>query len=361
MVLTILITFISLISLLVLHEFSHFILAKKFGVKVEEFGIGYPPRLIGKKIGETIYSINLLPFGAFVKILGEEERLDDPRSFNKKPIWQRVLIVLAGVVSFWLISAILLSVVFGMGLPQAISDEENGNLVNPRVQIVAVAFESPAEEVGIRTGDIIRKFEIRNLKFEISKVKELQELTEKYKGEEITLTIERGKEIFDVKLVPRVSPPEGEGPMGIGLARTIIVSYPWYSAGLKGIEATGIMTGRTVVGLAQVLGNLIQGKGLPPGTELAGPVRIGQMMVQAAEAGINYYLPFISMISIYLALFNVLPIPALDGGKLLFLAIEKFKGKPVNPKIEQRITAFFFFMLVLLAIWVTIKDITRLF
>jgi len=383
MIFTIIIVFLSLIGLMVIHEFGHFVIAKKCGVKVEEFGIGYPPRIIGKKIGQTLYSLNLLPFGAFVKIQGEEGGIESAQSFSQKPIWQRASIVIGGVASFWLISAILLSVVFGIGTFQAISDDEQ--VANPKVQIIAVAPDSPAEAAGIKVGDTIKKFSIPELlqteangeeeslfsspsgthemdvQFSINKVKEVQEFTEKYKGKEIVLTIERGREIFEASLVPRISPPEGEGAMGVGLTRITEKSYPWYQAPIKGIEATLKMTGAIVEGLAQVFGNLIQGKGLPAGAQLMGPIGIGSLMTQFAKLGVNYYLQFIAMISIYLAIFNILPIPALDGGKLLFLAIEKVRRKPVSPKIEQNITGAFFTFLVALMIWVTIKDIIRLF
>ena len=362
MVLTILITFISLISLLVLHEFSHFILAKKFGVKVEEFGIGYPPRLIGKKIGETIYSINLLPFGAFVKILGEEERIDDPRSFNKKPIWQRILIILGGVVSFWIIAVILLSVIAGVwGLPISISDEADHNLRNPKVQITQVVPESPAEKAGLQIGDIIKKLRAENLELTTDKVKEVIEFTRENKGKEITLVIQRGKKVFDISLIPRASPPEGEGPMGVGLARVASKIYPWNQAPIEGARVVKNATIGIPYALGNILWKMIRGEPIKEKIEARGIVGIGELLVQAAERGIDEFLYLISIISIYVALFNVLPIPALDGGKLLFLAIEKFKGQPVNPKIEQRITAFFFAILLLLAIWVTIKDITKLF
>ena len=361
MIFIIIIVFFSLIGLMALHEFGHFVIAKKCGVKVEEFGIGYPPRIIGKKIGQTLYSLNLLPFGAFVKIYGEEGGIESAQSFSEKPIWQRASIVIGGVVSFWLISAILLSIVFGIGTFQAISDDEQ--VANPKVQIVAIASGSPAEKAGIRLGDTIKEFSITvpAQQFQINKVKEIQELTEKYKGKEIVLTIERGREIFEASLVPRISPPEGEGAMGVGLTRIAEKSYPWYQAPIKGIEATLKMTGAIVEGLAQVFGNLIQGKGLPAGAQLMGPIGIGSLMTQFAKLGVNYYLQFIAMISIYLAIFNILPIPALDGGKLLFLAIEKVRRKPVSPKIEQHLTGAFFTILVALMIWVTIKDIIRLF
>ena len=376
MIFTIIIVFFSLIGLMALHEFGHFVIAKKCGVKVEEFGIGYPPRIIGKKIGQTLYSLNLLPFGAFVKIYGEEGGIESAQSFSEKPIWQRASIVIGGVVSFWLISAILLSIVFGLGVSQAISDEAEAK--NPKVQIVAIAPGSPAEKAGIRLGDTIKEFSIAERhsggekegtlfdtvptqQFQINKVKEIQELTEKYRGEEITLTIERGKEIFTAPLVPRVSPPEGEGPMGVGLVRTVLTHYPWYLSPIKGIEASLSLTASIGSGLIEVFGNIVRGKGLPPGSQLMGPIGIGSLMTQVAQLGVSYYLQFVALISIYLAIFNLLPIPALDGGKLLFLGIEKIRKKPVSPKIEQNITGGFFTVLVALMIWVTIKDIMRLF
>lgn len=363
MIPTIVITFISIIALLVLHEFGHFIVAKKMGVKVEEFGVGYPPRIFGKKIGETIYSINLLPFGAFVKIPGEggeKSNLEDYRSFTGKPVWQRALIMLGGVVSFWIVAAILLSIVFGMGFPQAISDEETGPLVNPKVQLIGVAPNSPAEEAGLKTGDAILKFSVSSYEFPISKVKEIQDLTEKYTGQEIILTLQRGKETFTVSLMPRISPPDGEGAMGVALARTAEKSYPWWQCPIKGIQATVNLTFSVIEGWGSVLGGLIHGQGLPKGVQFVGPIGIGSLVNQAAKVGINYFIQFIALISVYLAVFNILPIPALDGGKLLFLAIEKIKGKPVNRKIEENITATFFVLLILLMIFVTIKDINRL-
>jgi len=359
MIFTIIIAFISLIGLIVLHEFGHFVLAKRFGVKVEEFGIGYPPRLFGKKFGETIYSLNLLPFGAFVRIYGETGTIEDYRSFSQKPIWQKALIVLGGVVSFWLVSAILLSIVMGLGTPTAISDEENGNLIIPKVQIVAVAPNSPAEAAGIRVGDTIKQLTISNQQLTINRVKQVQELTEVHKGEEIVLTIERGKEVFEVSLVPRVSPPEGEGAMGVALVRTAIKSYPWYLAPWQGIVATGNLTMAIIKGWALALGNFF--RGLPTGAQLMGPIGIFSLFTQVSQLGVNYFLQFIAIISLHLALINILPIPALDGGKLLFLGIEAVRKKPVSQEIEQKITTFFFVLLITLMIWVTIKDITRLF
>jgi len=364
MILNILITIFSIVSLLVIHELGHFIIAKRFGVKVEEFGVGYPPRLYGKKIGETLYSINLLPFGALVKIPGadgDDSHLEDYRRYTTKPIWQRALIILGGVVSFWLMAIILLSVVFAMGTSQAISDNEAGSLVNPQVQIMGVAAGSPAEIAGLRVGDTIREFRVQNLEFKISQVKEVQELTEKHQGEEVVLTIQRGKEVFTTSLIPRISPPEGEGAMGVALVRTAEKVFPWWQAPVKGIEATANLTGAIIMSWGQTLGNLIQGKGLPTGVQLVGPVGLGVLINQAAQLGLNYFLQFIAIISIYLAIFNLLPIPALDGGKLLFLGIEKIKGRAIPQKIEENVTAVFFSLLIILMNFVTIKDIAKIF
>ena len=359
MVLTIIVAFISLISLFILHEFGHFILAKLFGVSVEEFGIGYPPRLFGKKIGQTLYSLNLLPFGAFVKIPGEIEKIEQPRSFSSQPVGKRALIVFGGVLSFWIISAILFSIVFSLGAEMTIGDEETKNVINPKVQIADVAADSPAQIVGLKVGDIIKEFRIQNLEFRIEKVKEIQEFTEKYKGEEITLTIERGKEVFDVKLTPRVSPPAGEGPIGIALVRTGTKVYPWWLSPWQGALTTVKMTGVVIEGYYLAIKNSFLGQ--PSGIELMGPVGIFHLFVQASELGVSYFLQFIGMIAIYVALFNILPIPSVDGGKLLFLGIEAIRKKPINPKTEQNITATFFIFLVALSILVAIKDLSRIF
>lgn len=364
MLLTILIAFVSIIGLVSLHELGHFIIAKKFGVKVEEFGIGFPPRIFGKKFGETVYSLNLLPLGAFVKIAGEEgedKSVESHRSFQGKSFWQKIAIILGGVVSFWLIAIILLTIVFSLGATQAISDDEAGQVVNPKVQILAVAPNSPAEKAGIKQGDSIKDFKFQNLDVQIQKVKEVQELSEKYKGQEVVLTIERGKDVFDVKLTPRVSPPQGEGLMGLALVRTSEKSYPLWVAPVKGISATFEITKAVIDGWVQIVGGLVNGNGMPQGAQLVGPIGIGSMIGQAARAGLSYYLQFIAVLAVYLAVFNILPIPALDGGKTVFIIIEKLKGSPLNPKVEQSLTAVFFGLLILLMIFVTIKDLVGIF
>ena len=361
MVITIIISFISLMSLLVLHEFGHFILAKKFGVRVEEFGIGYPPRLIGKKVGDTIYSINLLPFGAFVRLPGEIEHLEDSDTFSQKPIWQRFLIIIGGVLSFWIVSALIFSLLMGLGMPTSISDDDTGQYATPpKVQITGLASDSPAQKAGLKVGDTVLKFALpdSNLQMAIDKTKQLQDLTQQYRGKTVVLTISRGKEVFDVSLVPRVSPPANEGAMGVALARTAIKIYPWYELPVRGIITTWNVTISVVMGWATAIHDLVNK--VPSEAQLVGPVGIFSLFNQVSQLGVNYFLNFVAVISIYLAMFNILPIPSVDGGKIMFLAIEAIRRKPVPEKIEQTITIFFFSLLILLMIFVTIKDVMRI-
>ena len=343
MILTIIIAFFSLIALIILHELGHFVLAKSFGVKVEEFGLGYPPRIFGKKIRGTIYSLNFLPFGGFVKIYGQEKTIKNPRSFSEKPFWQKAIIILAGVISFWFVAAILLSIVMAIGAPTIVEDEEDGSLVEPKVQIISISSGSSAEEAGLKMGDIIKNFD---------KVKEVQEFTKAHKGQEIVLTIQRGKEIFDVSLI---------APMGVALARTTLKSYPWYQAPLNGILATGQLTWLIIKSWGMVFSSLFQGQGMPAGVEIGGPVRIFELFVDVGNLGVSYFLQFIAFISISLALINVLPIPALDGGWLLFMIISRLRKKPLNQEVVRKVSTAFFFLLVGLMIWITVKDIMNFF
>ncbi len=356
MIATILIAVFSLIALITIHEFGHFVLAKKFGVKVEEFGIGYPPRLLGKKFGETVYSLNLLPFGAFVKIQGEEGGVENYRSFIGKSMWQRVFIVLGGVVSFWIVAAVLLTIVAGVwGLPTAVQDTDNHNLIDPKVQIVYTIPDSPAQKAGLMAGDIMVGFE---------KVSEVESFVASNQGREITLTVKRGQDFLEKKLVPRTSYPADEGAIGIAFIRTALKPYSWWQAPIQGVMATGNITTSIVDGWVMGLKSVLGIQKLPKGVEmeLRGPLGILDWLRQYSQMGLNYFLFFISIISVGLALANILPIPSLDGGKMVFLIIESIKGRPINYKIEQKITAAFFISLIILMIFVTIKfDIPRAF
>jgi len=359
MIATILLSVLTLSLLIILHELGHFYFAKKFGVKVEEFGMFLPPRIWGKKIGETIYSINWIPFGGFVKMQGEDDNTQkDERSFASKPIWQRAVIVAAGVISFWLISIVILSGVFMSGAVEAVDD--NDPAPNARVQIISVVADSPAFSAGIKAGDIVKSVKAGEL-IPVDKVAQVQEVAANFAGREIILEIERAGNVLEIALTPRENPPAGEGAMGVGLTRTAQKSYSFFSAIGNGAVATWRMTLSVFDGWGQIIGQLVKKEGMPPGAELVGPIGIVGLMSDQAQMGWNYYLQFIAMISVYLAVFNALPIPALDGGRLAFLALEAIRRKPASEKIEQSLTAVCYGLLMVLMLFVIVKDIIRLF
>jgi regulator of sigma E protease len=365
MILTLIIAFFSLIALMIIHEFGHFIIAKKFGVRVDEFGIGYPPRIFGKKFGETIYSINWLPLGAFVRIYGEEGGVDDYRSFLGQAIWKRVLIVLGGVIAFWLAAIVIFSVVFLIGADLPIADGDYTGLQNPKVVIISTSANSPAQLAGLKDKDIILSIIDSNSQVKkIDSISDFQEASKNNVGKEITLNINRKGQELIVSLIPRLNPPPGEGSVGVGLSRTatLIKKSAWYMAPVQGTVYTWETTVNALKGLWQVFTNLTSGKGAPQGAEFAGPLGITVFLAQAANLGVGFFLYFIGSISVFIAIFNLFPIPALDGGKFVFLMIEKIMKKPVPAKVEQIITAVFFFILISLSIFITIRfDIPRFY
>ncbi|NQU82741.1 MAG: site-2 protease family protein [Parcubacteria group bacterium] len=368
MIITILIVLISLIILVFLHELGHFYFAKKFGVEVEELGIGYPPRIWGKKIKGTIYSINLLLFGAFVKIKGfEDQEGKDPASFSAKPLYQRAIILVAGVVIFWIVAILIFSFVVGFSsIPTAVPDDFEKQGVESYVQIYTVADDSPAQEAGIIMGDEIISISkqaednVEGSTVEIDKVKQVQEFTSANSGEQISLLLRRGKEEIEISLVPRIDPPSGEGAMGIGLVRVANLETVWYKAPVVGWKITVSQTKAIPTVMIGALVRKIKGEKVTD-VQIVSPVGVVQIMGQALQRGVGQFFMFMGMIAVWLALFNLLPIPALDGGRLLFLLIEWIRGKPVSHKIEQAISGVFMFLLIALMIVLTVRDVIRLF
>jgi regulator of sigma E protease len=301
----------------------------------------------------TLYSINLLPFGAFVRI--PEEADDSPSSFTNKPLWQRALIIFNGAFVFWLVGAVLFSIVFMVGSPTIVDDAETG-FADLKVQISAISPNSPAQAAGLKVGDVVLMAQGLNLRPQnINQVKELQDFISDNKGREIVLTIKRGGQTFELSAVPRLSPPAGQAPLGVSLVRTGLKSYSWYLAGWRGIKATFEATAIIISAYGQSLARIFQG--VPSGLELMGPVGIVGILSQGMEMGLSYFLQMIGFLSINVAILNLLPIPAFDGGKLMFLGLEAIRKKPVPRQVEERITTVFFALLIILMVFVTIKDV----
>jgi len=350
---------LSLSVLIIAHELGHFFVALKTGMKVEEFGFGYPPKLFSyrsKKSG-IIYSINWIPFGGFVRIKGEDGAVGEG-SFKEKSAIKKALVILAGVAMNLLIAILLFGIVHMIGSPSVIEDS-NITALNPYVQVTDVVSESPADVAGIKMGDIIDKITVNTAIAEITTVNKVQSIVQENKGDEITVLLNRNGEQMEIALTPRAEYPDDEGPMGVGLVRAGLVKTVWYKVPVEALRTTWDVTKLIFVFLWEMIVRLFT-KGQVP-ADVVGPVGIVAMSGQIANMGFSYVLWVIAMVSLNLFLINLLPLPALDGGRLLFLIIEKIKGAPVNEKIEQWIHVSGFVMLIVLAVLITARDVVRLF
>lgn len=362
MISTVIIFIIILAVLILAHEAGHFWVARRAGVRVDEFGFGFPPRLFKWKRKNTIYTINLIPIGGFVKIHGEQgEGKGDSDSFASKSAGRRALILVAGVAMNFILAAFLLSIGHGVGMPTAIDGENivNGTIKSQKVQVVDVVKNSPAAEIGLITGDEIKSLESGGKSIKPMRAEDVSNFVMSNAGQKISLEIQRGKDILRLTFMPRPNPPEGEGPLGISMANTAIVSYPWWKVVYSGIADTINITILIVAALGEIIYRAFAGQSV--GEVLTGPVGIYNITSQAAGMGFVYILQLTALLSINLGLVNVLPFPALDGGRLLFLAIEKIKGAPINQKVENIIHAIGFAILILLMLVITWKDLAKIF
>ena len=342
---SLLVTLIFISIAVLLHEFGHFIVAKRSGVKIEEFGIGFPPRILKLgKWGDVEFTLNAIPFGGFVRLAGE----DDPSvegGFAVQPKRVRVAVLLAGAAMNVLLGFLLFTSAFLSGAPEPLD----------QVAIYEVAPGSPAEKAGLHRGDIVLAVDGHELK----SPGELSEYTHQHLGQEITLLIKRGDESFEVKIVPRVSPPEGEGPMGVEIGYAIRRgSIPWYKAILNGGTATIVAATSIVVLPVMAI------KGLIPAGELRpiGPVGVTKVATSLAEHSAQQgwwfsFLFFLGFLSVALAVANLLPLPGLDGGRILFVVIEAIRGRRVDARYESWAHTVGFVLLLALMLVITVADI----
>lgn len=416
------------------HELGHFVVARRNGIKTDEFGFGFPPRIFGvqflkgskfehkmeveslqiekldiktggseeiikktiieklQRIGRfvpvkkwriiwgshdgddenekkdlkeaeendfsksTIYSLNWIPMGGFVKIKGENgEGKDDPDSFASKKPWTRVKVLAAGVIMNFILAWFLYSVGYVIGNPEAVENGES-------VQIINVVEKSPANLMGLKAGDEIFKTQTLSDEsaIQINNVEDVQNYVGNFKGQEVNLKIKRGSEVLDLKGVPRVNAPDGEGSLGIELAQVSIVKYPWYQAPWLGLLKLKDVFIAIFVVIFEALRSLLTWKA-PTGLEIAGPVKIFNLTGDFVRLGYIYVIQFAALLSVNLGIMNILPIPALDGGRILFVIIEKIKGRPVKEKTEQLFHTVGFFALIMLMIFIITRELLAMF
>jgi len=336
--------------LILIHELGHFLVAKKSGVWVEEFGFGLPPRLIGKKIGETIYSLNWLPFGGFVRLhgeTGEEGVADSKRAFLGKSKLTRAGIVVAGIVMNLLLGLLCFAIVYSfLGIPK-----EQGF-----VQIIEVAKDSPAATAGLTANDILVSFN----KNPVTKSVDFTNLTKENAGKRIALEIKRGSNVQVYNITLRTNPADGKSFLGIVVSSEMtyyppVWQRPFYSA-YYGTIASYQTTVLVFQGLLGTASQISHGQ-VPQDT--VGPVGIFAIIYFVLKQGILPILNLMGLISINLAVLNILPIPALDGGRLFFIGIEAIFGKKVLPKVEAAFHSVGFIFLLALIILISFFDIKR--
>jgi len=387
---TILIFLLVLFVLVLVHEFGHFIMAKKTGMRVDEFGIGFPPKLFGVKKGETEYTFNLFPIGGFVKIAGEDgseatsvasdpvrrEAEDHPMSqgdegeggthsknngglFTEKSRWAQSLVLVAGVTMNILFAWFLFALALGIGVQTAVDEGEVTNAAE--LVVTEVLPDSPASEAGLPQGAVITGVYGNSGPIETLRPSSFSELTERSTGEELTVSYLYGGTEGEVVLTSEtglIDEDRERYAVGIALSMVETVSKPIHTAVYEGLLITIRSLRDITVGISGLIWDALRFKA--DFSQVAGPVGIVGLVGEASAFGITTLLMFTAFISLNLAIINLLPFPALDGGRLLFVIIEGIKGSPLNVRYVQVLNTIGFALLILLMVAVTYNDISRI-
>lgn len=378
MFLTIVVFFAILATLVLVHELGHFIVARRNGVAAEEFGFGFPPRLVGtyrdrdgkrrwvfgnkeieqeiKEKEETIYSVNLIPLGGFVRIKGEDGgHKNEKDSFSSKGVWPRFKIISAGVAMNFLLAILLFTLAFWMGLPESIEDGQNP--AGAKIQIAQVVPDSPAKQSGLQAGDEVLGFVGPDgQQVEVNSIGQLQDLIKENAGKEVKLDVVHpgDKKQSQLSVNVRSEAPEGEGLTGVVLIKTAFVKHNILESFWMAVETTFSMIWAILAFLWDLLYRLFTSQ--PISADVAGPVGIAVMTGQVTRLGLAYILQFAALLSVNLAVINFFPFPALDGGRAVFLLVEKIKGSPVSQKVEGIVHTVGFVFLLGVMLLVTVRD-----
>lgn len=354
-----------LFVLILVHEWGHFIVAKKTGMRVDEFGIGFPPKLFGVKWGDTLYTLNTLPIGGFVRIYGQdatdaaadaETGASTSNAFVSKSKWAQAAVLIAGVTMNVLLAWVLFIGILMIGIPSAVSESDASEAATLRVQ--AVLADSPAAAAELPIGATLTAIAASDTYIEEPLPSEFQAVVAAADGP-VSITYQMAEQTETVVITPQADWNDGDSAtIGIGLALVETQSFGFFAA-LK--EAT-VMTYESLinitVGLATLLSQSVKGEA--DFSNIAGPVGIVGMVGDAAEFGFTSLLLFMAVISLNLAVINLLPVPALDGGRLVMVGIEAITRRPINPEWVQRVNMLGFILLLLLMVAVTYNDILRL-
>jgi len=355
-------------ALIFVHELGHFLFAKKAGMRVDEFSIGFPPRIFSKKKGGTKYTIGLIPFGGYVKIFGEnpeeiEEGPNSPDLLTNKSRWWQSLVVIGGVLFNIIFAWILFwaSFMIGSTIPLDYENDllQRGTVSNERVMITGVMDDSPAEKAGLIIGDKILSLEAGSDLLEIKQSEQVIEFINLHSEEEVTFTLKKNGDVreIDVRAIDGIA--EDKKAVGIALERVGTVRLNPIQALGEATVVTGQMTWAMTIAIIDFIGELITNDA--DLSTVAGPVGIVGLVDDASQFGLVHVLIFTALISLNLAIINLMPFPALDGGRLLFIIIEGIIRRPINIKVAHTLNIIGFLLLLLLMILLTVSDIGKLF
>ena len=374
---------IVLTILVVAHELGHALVARRYGTVVEEFGVGFPPRAWSKKVAKSFlgkgveYSINWLPLGGFVKLQGEHDDDTDKGDYGAMTFWQKTQVLLAGVAMNWVLAVILITILALVGIPKMIPNQfsvpSDTQTVHQPVELLGVSKGLPAAQAGLQQGDQVLRFNGKT----VSSPEDLAAGTESNKGKTVDVTYKRSGVTRTVQVDLRANDSDNRGYLGVEPAQREVMKATW-SAPIVGVGTTVQLTGLTLQGLGQLVGNTASGlvMKLSPdkasqqqantnlaaaSDSVAGPLAIFGIIFPAADKmGPTYVVMIAAVISLTLAVMNILPIPALDGGRWFVTALYRIMRKPLKRETEERIHGTGFMVLMLLVVIITIADIGKL-
>jgi regulator of sigma E protease len=375
--------FLIVIAVLVfVHELGHFLFAKWCGVKVDEFAIGFGPKIFNRRKGETLYRVNLFPLGGYVKIVGENP--DDPlppdvdksRVFSQQNRFKQFLILFAGVLFNLIFAYVLYAACFMIGLTVAPEDFStySDRFKNERIIISEVTPNSPADKAGMKLGYVLKKVyetdkskdsaNISKVQNDIQKTEStanFQEIINHSQGRELTFEVspKNSQDISSIKIHAEKGLIPDRYAVGIAMNSAVDLRLPFFSSIKNSFVYTNYMIENTVVGLYGFFHDLVFGKA--DLDQVSGPVGIAKIVHMAGEQGISTFLMIIALISINLAVINLLPFPALDGGRILFVAIESIARRQIHTRFQNIVNIVGFSLLMALMVIVSIKDIIKLF
>jgi regulator of sigma E protease len=359
--------FIIILGVLIfVHELGHFLVAKKSGIRVDEFAIGFPPRIFSWVRGETKYVLNLIPFGGYVKIFGEnpdEESMtgsDSKRSFVNAKKWKQICVLLSGIFFNILFAWILISISFMFGSLVPVGEgasDYSKYIKDSQIILTGVATDSPAQKAGLAQGD--RLLVVDSLTENNLTTAAIMDNIKSSKNNQIDITYERNGQTNKIKVTPELSKIENKKIIGIYMENVGIVKLNPILALWEGGKLTAITVKQVAIGLGTFIFKAVKGQG--DFSQVSGPVGIVSLVGDAAHFGLAYFLGFVAFISLNLAIINLVPFPALDGGRVLFVVIEAIIRRPIKPKIANAANAIGFFILISLMLVITYRDIMKFF